>query len=270
MRAALTESVTAAVRVLVTRPLADAQRWTEALRARGIAADSLPLIDIAPLADTAPLQSAWRGMADLSAVMFVSANAVQHFMAARPLDADLRGLQTQAWGTGPGTQAALLAAGWPSQWIRCPAPDAETFDSEALWALVQDEVQGWAGRRVLIVRGANAQGQLAGRDWLAMQLETAGVPVVQCVAYQRRAPVPSAAQRAQAQVALHDGSWWLFSSSEAAHNLAAWLPGEIGPDAHALATHPRIAKRLRQQGWGRVELVPATLDGQIASIECLT
>lgn len=269
MRAALTESVTAAVRVLVTRPLADAQRWTEALRARGIAADSLPLIDIAPLADTAPLQSAWRGMADLSAVMFVSANAVQHFMAARPLDADLQGLQTQAWGTGPGTQAALLAAGWPSQWIRCPAPDAETFDSEALWALVQDEVQGWAGRRVLIVRGANAQGQLAGRDWLATQLETAGVPVVQCVAYQRRAPVPSAAQRAQAQVALHDGSWWLFSSSEAAQHLVQACPGLDVGQARALATHPRIAQRLLQAGWGRVDQVPAGLAAQALSIKSL-
>ena len=74
---------------------------------------------------------------------------------------------------------------------------------------------------------------------------------------------------ARARTALQDGSWWLFSSAEAAHNLALLLPGAIGTEARALATHPRIAERLRQQGWGRVEVVPATLEGQVASIECL-
>ena len=260
-------TVTAAVRVLVTRPVDDARRWTQALRERGIAAEALPLIEIAPVADTSALHAAWLEMPHCAALMFVSANAVKHFMAARP---DRAVLQAQAWGTGPGTQAALQATGWPNELIRSPAPDAESFDSEALWALVQGEVQGWAGRRVLIVRGADARGQLAGRDWLATQLETAGVQVAQCVAYQRRAPEPTEALRQLARAALHDGSWWLFSSSEAALNLGAWLPGEIGPQARALATHPRIAERLQQQGWGRVERVPATLEGQIASIECLT
>jgi len=255
------------VRVLVTRPAAEAQRWTQALCARGIQAESLPLIDIAPLADPSALLAIWSSVSEQAAVMFVSANAVQHFMAARP---EGQALLPQAWGTGPGTQAALLAAGWPADRIRCPAPDANNFDSEALWAQVGSEVRGWAGRRVLIVRGTDAQGRLAGRDWLAQQLQAAGVQVLQCVAYQRGVPVPDAAQRARAHAALHDGSWWLFSSSEAAQNLAAWLPGEIGAPSRALATHPRIAERLRQQGWGRVETVPATLDAQVASIECLT
>lgn len=255
------------MRVLVTRPADDARRWVQALCERGVQAESLPLIEIAPLADTTALQAAWQTVPLQAALMFVSANAVQHFMAARPAGV---ALQAQAWGTGPGTQAALLAAGWPTDLIRCPAPEAETFDSEALWALVQNEVQAWAGRSVLIVRGADAQGQLAGRDWLAAQLQAAGAKVVQCVAYQRRAPVPTEAQRQLAQTALHDGSWWLLSSSEAAQNLVAWLPGAIGPQARALATHPRIAERLRQQGWGRVEVVPATLDAQVASIKCLT
>ena len=256
-----------APRVLVTRPAADAQRWTEALRQRGVQAESLPLIDVAALGDTAPLQAAWRDLPGCAAVMFVSANAVQHFMAARSLDLPST---LQAWGTGPGTQAALLAAGWLTEQVRCPAADAARFDSEALWALVQDEVQAWAGRRVLIVRGADAQGQLAGRDWLAQQLQTAGLQVAQCVAYVRRVPQLDAEQLARARSALQDGSWWLFSSSEAAHNLAQLLPGAIGPASCALATHPRIAERLRQQAWGRVEVVPATLAAQVASIECLT
>lgn len=160
-----------AVRVLVTRPAAEAQRWTQALRERGIEADSLPLIEIAPLDDTTALHNAWQAMPRHAAVMFVSANAVQHFMVARPAG---QLLQAQAWGTGPGTQAALIAAGWPPEQIRCPAADADKFDSEALWAQVQADVRAWAGRSVLIVRGADASGQLAGRDWLAQQLQAAG------------------------------------------------------------------------------------------------
>lgn len=256
-----------AIRVLVTRPAADAQRWTQALRDHGITADSLPLIDIAPLEDPSALRQAWQAIHKHEAVMFVSANAVQHFMAARPAGQVLR---AQAWGTGPGTQAALLAAGWPAELIRCPAADADSFDSEALWALVRQEVQAWAGRSVLIVRGADAQGRMAGRDWLAQQLQAAGVQPQQCVAYVRRAPKLDETQQTQARCALQDGRWWLFSSSEAAQNLAQQLPDAIGPASRALATHPRIAARLQHQGWGRVEVVPATLAAQIASIECLT
>ena len=253
-------------RVLVTRPACEALRWTEALREQGIEAENLPLIEIAPLVDALALQAVWQDMHRYGALMFVSANAVQHFMSHRP---EGSALQMQAWGTGPGTQAALLATGWPAQAIRCPAADAPRFDSEALWTLVRSEVSDWAGREVLIVRGADANGQLAGRDWLAQQLEAVGVTVAQCVAYVRRVPIPDAHQLTRARQALHDGSWWLFSSSEAAQNLAHWLPHEIGPQARALATHPRIAERLRRQGWGRVEVVPATLQAQVASIECL-
>ncbi len=256
----------AAPRVLVTRPAAEATRWTEALRAHGIAAESLPLIEIVPLPDPAPLRAVWQGVPGHAALMFVSANAVQHFMAMRPAGMPL---QAQAWGTGPGTQAALLAAGWPAALVRCPAADADKFDSEALWALVQADVLAWPGRSLLIVRGTDAEGQLAGRDWLAQQLEAAGVQVQQCAAYARRQPVLDEAMRQRARQALHDGSWWLFSSSEAAAHLAQLLPGAIGPQARALATHPRIAERLRAQGWGQVEQVPATLAGQVASIECL-
>ena len=256
-------------RVLVTRPAGEAQPWADSLQSHGIAAEALPLIDIGPLADDAALRAQWACVPEQAALMFVSANAVRHFMAAQP--AGLAWPACQAWSTGPGTQAALLAAGWPREQVRSPAADGARFDSEALWALVQADVQGWRGRSVLIVRGADAQGQLAGRDWLAQRLQEAGVQVLQCVAYVRRAPVLDAAMRARALQALHDGSWWLFSSSEAANNLAQLLPPQaIGPQARALATHPRIAERLRAQGWGRVQEVPATLAAQVASIKCLT
>lgn len=253
-------------RVLVTRPLAQTLAWTQALQERGVAAEVFALIDIAPLPDVSGLQTVWRSLHHYAALMFVSANAVRHFMAVRP---GHERVHVQAWGTGVGTAAALREAAWPEGLIRCPGQDAPTQDSEALWALVSSERMDWSGQRVLIVRGADAQGQLAGRDWLMRQLAQAGAQVTQCVAYQRRPPALDAAMLARAREALQDGSWWLFSSSEAAQHLAQCVPGAIGAASQALATHPRIAARLRAQGWGRVVEVPPTLEGQIASIECL-
>ncbi|WP_415139457.1 uroporphyrinogen-III synthase [Ottowia sp.] len=123
------------------------------------------------------------------------------------------------------------------------------------------------GLRVLIVRGGDAQGRLAGRHWLAEQLRAAGAVVDQVVAYRRRAPVLDAAQRALAEAAAQGGSRWLFSSSEAIANLRAALPAQDWSAAAALATHPRIAEAARAAGFGRVRDVPPSLDAVVASIE---
>lgn len=257
--------------VLVTRPEREAGPWVQALQAAGVQAEAFPLIDIAALPDVAALQAAWQQVPSCLAVMFVSANAVRFFMAAQP---DGVALQTcRAWATGPGTQSALLAAGWPEQQIDAPSADASQFDSEALWTLVAERThaaQAQGPTRVLIVRGADAQGQMAGRDWLAQRLEAAGLHVLQVVAYVRRAPVLSPAQQARAERAMHDGSSWLFSSSEAAVHLQQACPGLDWSKAKALATHPRIAERLRHAGWGHVELVPAALSAQALSIKSLS
>jgi uroporphyrinogen-III synthase len=259
-------------RVLVTRPEREAQAWVQALQSLGVDAQAFPLIDIAPLPESAEITLAWQAFFKYSAVMFVSANAVRYFMAVRPADAPTPA--AQAWGTGPGTEAALRAAGWPAALIRCPGADAAQFDSEALWALVQADVQHWQqdgqAHAALIVRGADAQGRMAGRDWLAQQMADAGLQVNQCAAYARLAPQLDASQLALARQALAEGHCWLFSSSEAALHLRQALPDVDWSQAWALATHPRIAERLQQWGWGRVNVVPATLPAQALSIKSLT
>jgi uroporphyrinogen-III synthase len=80
----------------------------------------------------------------------------------------------------------------------------------------------------------------------------------------------SSSQQVRAQQAMHDGSFWLFSSSEAAEHLLQACPGLDLSKARALATHPRIAERLRQAGWGRVEVVPAAPMAQAQSIKSLS
>ncbi|AMO22125.1 uroporphyrinogen-III synthase [Ramlibacter solisilvae] len=246
------------MRVLVTRPLAEAGPWVRQLRERGFDTLALPLIDIRCVPDAAPLHEAWRALASFRAVMFVSANAARAFFAHRPADATWPG-STRAWAPGTGTRRALAAEGLHDGQIDSPADDAPRFDSEALWEQVAAQVQ--PADRILIVRGGEAgQRQDSGRDWLSVQLRAAGARVQTVMAYLRAVPAWTAAEREQAAAGA-SGAVWLFSSSQAVANLQLCLPGQDWARARALATHPRIAQAAREAGFGVVcESRPAVAD----------
>ena len=247
-------------RVLVTRPLREAQRWVEALRQRGIDAHALPLIAIEPLTDDRALREV-RARADrFDAWMFVSAAAVAHFFEG------WQGPQgPRCWGTGPGTAAALHRAGVPDSRIDVPGADAQQFDSEALWQIARPQMR--PGARVLFVRGGDANGVPEGRDWLSRQVAAAGADQETVVTYRRVPSAWSAQERSMAEAAARDGSVWLFSSSQAIANLVAALPGADWSGARAVATHPRIAQSAQAAGFGHVLPSLAQLDALVASIE---
>jgi uroporphyrinogen-III synthase len=255
------------MRVLVTRPAREAQRWVHELRQRGIAAHALPLIEIGPAPDVSPVLQAWAQLGEFDAVMFVSGNAVDHFFRLKPQALAGWPATARAWAPGPGTRDALLQAGVPLASIDQPAEAAQQFDSEALWAQVGGQLG--AGQRVLVVRGSDASGQAAGRDWLANQLAQRGVAVATVVAYCRRPPQWTAAQRELAGQCAADGSVWLFSSSEALAHLQSLLPAQRWNDARAVATHPRIAQSATAAGFGVVCLSRPALPDVVASIESI-
>lgn len=235
------------MRVIVTRPAAQGQAFVVALQALGVEAVNLPLIGIAPAPDPAAVQAAWHRLPALALVMFVSANAVNRFFAERPPSAPWPAL-TLAGSTGPGTTAALRAAGVPADNLVEPGPDGP-FDTDTLW--LQLAARPWAGRRVLVVRGE------AGRDWLAAQLREAGAQVDFVAAYCRLAPAFDGPAAAVLAAALDEPQvhCWHFSSSEAIAHLVAACPGTDWAPARALATHPRIAQAARRHGFGRVDEV---------------
>ena len=236
------------MRLIVTRPRAQADTLVAELQALGVDALALPLIEIVPLPDAAPLQRAWQSLPEHALLMFVSANAVQQFMQARPSGAAWPA-EVLAGSTGPGTSAALRAAGVPPQAL--VEPEGEVFDSEALWRRLQP--REWQGRRVGVVRG------VGGRDWLAAQLHAAGADVTFLDAYLRRAPAPSPALQAvlQAVRAAPQRHLWAFGSSEAVAHLQQLAPGADWTTSAAVAPHPRIVSALRLAGFGRTALVPA-------------
>jgi uroporphyrinogen-III synthase len=260
-------------RLIVTRPVKEAQAWVADLRGLGFDAVALPLITICPVTEIAALSEAWRSLASFDAVMFVSGNAVSHFFDQRPVAlsnpfADA-GATPRAWVTGPASRGALLACGVPTGVIDCPSSDSGQFDSEALWRLVRHRVV--PGYRVLVVRGraerAEPSPQGVGRDWFAQQIEAAGGSVTFVVAYERRAPVWDPAQGEWVAKAARDGSVWLFSSAEALGYLAQCAPRQSWAQARAIATHPRIAEAARKAGFGRVQESRPLLPEVVASIE---
>ena len=284
-----------ASRVIVTRPAHDADVWVARLQQSGFNAQALPLIEIAAvthLADISALRQSWRRLADYTACMFVSGNAVAHFFGPlrvsktafdQPIHARIAINSIAAeipsalrfLAPGPGTVTALLAAGVPASQIDAPPPDATQFDSESLWQVVGQ--RDWRGAKVLIVRGkgdASEGNAGTGRDWLTQQWRVAGSMVDVVSSYERRAPRLTAEQIELAKAASCDGSVWLFSSSEAVANLTqqAGLNGVNWQTARAIATHPRIQVAVQAAGWGVVQPSrPALPDiaNTLASIESM-
>jgi len=234
------------MRIIVTRPRAQADALVAELRAGGVDAVALPLIDIAAACDPRPLQQAWRDLPAMALVMFVSANAVQQFMRLRPPGAAWPG-RLLAGSTGPGTSAALREAGVPEPSL--VEPLGEVFDSEALWERLRP--RDWRGRRVLVVRGEG------GRDWLAEQLEHCGATVEFAAAYRRVLPQLGAEARALLDAALAQPQQhlWSFSSSQAVAHLELLRPGTDWTGCAAVAPHPRIVAALQRLGFGQVRLV---------------
>jgi uroporphyrinogen-III synthase len=272
------------MRVVITRPAGDASAWVDALQAAGHHALALPLIEVGPATHTQAVGQAWAQWFEFQAVMFVSAQAVRYFFDNQPAalraDADLAASATWAngprcWATGPGTHKALRQAGVPEACIDSPAADAAQFDSEALWQRVAAQVK--VGRPVLIVRGHDVSTDAAphvplsgtGRDWLAQQLQAVGASAQFVVAYERRAPVWSAQQKAQATEAAMDGSVWCFSSSQAIEHLASALPAQSWAKARCIATHARIAQTAKALGFGEVLLSRPSVADVLRSLECL-
>src|SRR5687767_2075728 len=200
------------MRVLVTRPHAQAQAWVQRLAQHGVDAVALPLIDIAAPADSAAVDAAWRSLDAQRLVLFVSPNAAQQFFALRP--AGLAWPATaRAASIGPGTSETLRHCGVPAGSIVEPPAASDRFDSEALWSVLS--AHDWTGAAVLVVRGDG------GRDWLADTLRARGATLSFVSAYRRVAPRLDDARRQPLEAALADpaGHLWFFSSGEAVDNL---------------------------------------------------
>jgi uroporphyrinogen-III synthase len=251
------------VRILVTRPAAQAEEWVAQLQRAGLDAIALPLMAIAPAHDPAAVRQAQAELPSLQLVFFVSPNAAEWFFSQQT-EPTFWPTSLQAASPGPGTSAVLRRCGVPSNLIVEPAADAPQFDSESLWFVLRN--QSWARASVLVVRGDG------GRDWLAEQLREAGAEVKFVSAYRRTAPHFDAPALAllEAALALPQRHLWFFSSSEAVVNLTdtpqLQASGVDCSGGTALATHPRIAESAKAAGFGTVLTSRPTLQAVVAEV----
>jgi uroporphyrinogen-III synthase len=253
--------------VIVTRPAAAGERLTAALRARGHEVAWWPAFEIAPPPDEPAVRAALARLADYDLALFVSPNAV-HAVAAR-LTADWPPA-TVLGAVGAGTRAAALAELRGARAATVVAPDdADTSGSESFWRTWQ--ASGRRARRVLLLRAAS------GRDWIVDRLRGVHAEVDALAVYDRRPHrLPEAElARLRGWVAQRRAPVAVVSSAEAvgavleqvraADGGADWLRGGV-----AIATHPRIAERLRSSGFDRVEACAAADGDVIGTLESIT
>lgn len=170
-----TQGVLAGRGILVTRPAHQAEGLCAQIEAAGGRAWRFPVLEIRPAADARALQAGLARLAEYDLAVFVSANAVQHTLAA---------LAPRPWPAGVaiaavGAATARVLEGRGLRVTHCPEAG---FTSEALLAL--PALQDMRGRRVLILRGDG------GREQLRDSLVARGAQVDYLEVY-RRAQAPT-------------------------------------------------------------------------------
>ena len=254
-------------RVVVTRPRRQAAPLAAALTALGRTPVVLPLLDISPLEDDAPLRAALAGLAGHALVAFVSPNAIDAAFAHIPV-----------WPAhvviavvGEASRAALARYGVTDATVRIVSPlDAAHSDSEHLVAAL-DAVIGLAalrGARALVVRGDH------GRELLPDALRAAGVVVETVAAYRRAVPVLDAGLAAALRALLDTPNDWIVTSSEALRGLGG-LASRLDPPAtvadlqrqRLVVPHPRIAETAWALGFTDVTLSGAGDERLLAALQ---
>ena len=160
--------------VVITRPRAAAQVLAAALEREGAHAFVFPALTIEPMAPAGESADALAELALCTLTIFVSANAVEHGLAAAR-QAGHWPASARVAGIGEATAKALHAAGF----ARVIAP-RERHDSEALLAL--PEMSAVRGEKILIFRGEG------GREHLRTALEARGASVRYVECYRRARP----------------------------------------------------------------------------------
>ena len=228
-------------KILVTRPVHQANRLCSMIEQAGGVPIRLPAIDIQPIVDRGRIDIVLSRLDKYAIAIFVSRNAVFYAM---PLLGDRKSALAalQIIALGQGTAAALSAAGLPSA-----IHGGAQADSEALLDLPVLQEAAVRKQRIVIFRGTG------GRELLADTLRARGAEVDYAEVYQRRKP--------HYDKSLLDKIWCtekpdqlVVTSSEALHNLFTMLgPGHRGImlDTPMVVIGARMAEQARELGFKR-------------------
>ncbi len=250
-------------RVLVTRALNQAGKLSEGLRALGAEPVEVPVLEIRPPADFAPLDAALKQIDRYDWLILTSANAVRAVDGrATELGIALElAARLKVAVVGDATAAAARKIGLHVQFV------PETYVAESLVAGLLDGIHLQAnGVRVLLARATVA------RDVIPGALREAGIAVDVVEAYRNVLPqfAPELLRKA---VAGRIDAVTFTSSSSATHLAeAARLAGIAWPFAGvpAVSIGPITSETLIGLGWPpEAEANPSDVPGLIAAVEML-
>jgi len=238
-------------RVLVTRAAHQAGKLSDALRALGAEPVEVPVLEIQPPTDLAPLDNALRSLDSYDWLILTSANTVRSIAWSSFME-KVANLKVAA--IGEATAAAARKAGLPVVLV------PETYVAEALVDCLADHV---AGKKIMLARAEIA------RDVIPDALRAAGATVDVVDAY--RNVMPGAAP-ALLRAALENGiDAVTFTSSSSVTHLAdaARAAGIAFPFAgvDAISIGPITSQTLRELGWEpATEAHPSDIPGLINAI----
>jgi uroporphyrinogen-III synthase len=225
----------AGVRVVVTRAGRQAGGLAAALAAAGATVEPLPLLEVVPPAEPAPLERAAAELPLYDWVVFTSTNAVHALLPRAPgaLPPRLRmaaiGAATAAALRGLGIEPTLVAA-------------AGEESAGGLLAALLPHLD--CGQRVLLPQAADALPTL--RDGL----RAAGIAAVAVAAYEKRLP-PEARRRAAELFAGQPIGWVTFTSPSTVRHFAALFADDWPPrraELRAASIGPVTSAELRRHG----------------------
>ncbi len=227
------------LRLWVTRPRNQSAPLIASLRSAGADIVALPLLEIAPPLDPAPLENTLAQLDTFDLAVFVSPSAFDAVLARLP---DGWPAHLAAAVMGPGSALRAKTRGI----AHIIAPTGQ-FDSAGL--LQEPALQNLAGKRVVLFRGDG------GRDELPQTLVQRGAALTIIAAYRRLPPSFNEAHLRAELAAGCDGI--IVSSSEAVQYLFRLAGGATRQQLQSVlyfAPHPRIVAALSAEGATRIEL----------------
>lgn len=225
----------AGVRVVVTRADRQAGGLAAALAAAGATVEPLPLLEVVPPAEPAPLARAAAELPLYDWVIFTSANAAHALLPRAPAALPPR-LRTAA--VGAATAAALRGLGVEPTLVAAAADES----AGGLLRLLLPYLD--CGQRVLLPQAADALPTL--RDGL----RAAGIAAVAVAAYDKRLPA-AARQRAAELFAGQPIGWVTFTSPSIVRRFAGLFGDDWASrraELRAASIGPVTSAELRRQG----------------------
>jgi uroporphyrinogen III methyltransferase/synthase len=240
------------VRVLVARPIDQAEGLAQPLAELGADVVVQPAIEISPPSDWGPVDAALAELSKFDWLVFSSSNGVRYLLdRVAAVGRDLRCLGGVKLATvGPGTAATLADYRLRADLI----PDE--FRAESLAAALAGDA---AGKRFLLARASR------GREVLAEQLRAAGGEVEQVVVYQS-SDVARADDDVARRLAAGEIDYAAVTSSAIARSLASMFGAALNK-TRLVSISPVTSETLRSLGLTvAVEAAQYTMQGVVAAI----